>query len=494
MTTVFGNPGSTDCVCSGTGRRTPCAGAAGKRGCGHGRCAQVTRRAAPVNLHSAGGVGHALGSVFTAYRNQTPLVIIAGQQTRAMLPTDPFLSARSAVEFPRPYVKWSIEPARGEDVPAAIAQAIHTALQRPCGPVFVSVPEDDWEVETEPVQPRQVNVQFAPDPGALDRLADALNSSRRPALVVGAVDQDGAWPLAIQPPSVSTPRSGEPDVRAPQLPGGPSAVRRFPAAAASAAAPAGRSRRGRGDRRTGVHLSRPHRRRFRARGDAALPPHGRSGAGRPRAGGDQHPVHHSAGHGAVAGADVSGAAHRSETAPAGCDPACARPDRRRIRHAYHCNHHAPECSGGRRSALPSQRAARVLSDPGERRVLRVRQRRPGWALSGGPRAAWPIPRAVSPARGRLQLVYHPGGCGPLPSIVPDYLRDSASPLCGCQIARRSRVSTYQAAMSRCDFRVARGCRALHRATRYWPPRWRKRLPRTSPGWSMSAWIARSRLY
>ncbi len=161
--------------------------------------AQVTRRAALVNLHSAGGVGHALGSVFTAYRNQTPLVIIAGQQTRAMLPTDPFLSARSAVEFPRPYVKWSIEPARGEDVPAAIAQAIHTALQRPCGPVFVSVPEDDWEVETDPVQPRQVNVQFAPDPGALDRLADALNSSRRPALVVGAaVDQDGAWPLAIQ--------------------------------------------------------------------------------------------------------------------------------------------------------------------------------------------------------------------------------------------------------------------------------------------------------
>jgi benzoylformate decarboxylase len=161
--------------------------------------AQVTRRAALVNLHSAGGVGHALGSVFTAFRNQTPLVIIAGQQTRAMLPTDPFLSARSAIEFPRPYVKWSIEPARAQDVPAAIAQAIYTAMQRPSGPVFVSVPEDDWEVETDPVEARPVNVQFAPDPGALDRLADALNSSRHPALVVGAaVDQDGGWPLAVQ--------------------------------------------------------------------------------------------------------------------------------------------------------------------------------------------------------------------------------------------------------------------------------------------------------
>jgi benzoylformate decarboxylase len=202
MTTVFGNPGSTELrmfrdwpqdfrYVLGLQESVVVAMA--------DSYAQVTRRPAIVNLHSAGGVGHALGSVFTAYRNQTPLVIVAGQQTRAMLPTDPFLCARSAVEFPKPYVKWSIEPARGEDVPAAIAQAIHTALQRPSGPVFVSVPEDDWEAETEPVPVRQVNVQFAPDPGALDRLADALNSSRRPALVLGAaVDQDGAWPLAVQ--------------------------------------------------------------------------------------------------------------------------------------------------------------------------------------------------------------------------------------------------------------------------------------------------------
>jgi len=202
MTTVFGNPGSTELrmfrdwpsdfrYVLGLQESVVVAMADGY--------AQVTRRPALVNLHSAGGVGHALGSVFTAYRNQTPLVIMAGQQTRAMLPTEPFLCARSAIEFPRPYVKWSIEPARGEDVPAAVAQATYTALQRPCGPVFVSVPEDDWDVQAEPVEPRQVNVQFAPDPGALDRLADALNSSRHPALVVGAaVDQDGAWPLAIQ--------------------------------------------------------------------------------------------------------------------------------------------------------------------------------------------------------------------------------------------------------------------------------------------------------
>ena len=202
MTTVFGNPGSTELrmfrdwpddfrYVLGLQESVVVAMADG--------FAQARRAPALVNLHSAGGVGHAMGSIFTAWRNQTPLVIIAGQQTRAMLPTDPFLCSRSAVELPRPYVKWSIEPARGEDVPQAVAQAIHTALQRPCGPVFVSVPEDDWDAPAEPVEPRQVTVQFAPDPGALDRLADALNASRAPALVLGAaVDQDGAWPLAVQ--------------------------------------------------------------------------------------------------------------------------------------------------------------------------------------------------------------------------------------------------------------------------------------------------------
>ena len=42
--------------------------------------AQASRNAAFVNLHSAAGVGHAMGSIFTAHKNRTPLVITAGQQ------------------------------------------------------------------------------------------------------------------------------------------------------------------------------------------------------------------------------------------------------------------------------------------------------------------------------------------------------------------------------------------------------------------------------
>ncbi len=202
MTTVFGNPGSTELrmfkdapddfrYVLALQESSAVAMADGY--------AQATGNAAFVNLHSAVGVGHALGSIFTAMRNATPLVITAGQQTRAMLPTQPFLFSEQATELPKPYVKWSSEPARAADVPAAIARAYHTAMQPPCGPTFVSVPEDDWDREADPVDGRRVAGGFVGDDAVLRTVAEALRASDRPAIVVGpAVDRDGAWDATVE--------------------------------------------------------------------------------------------------------------------------------------------------------------------------------------------------------------------------------------------------------------------------------------------------------
>jgi benzoylformate decarboxylase len=161
--------------------------------------AQATRGATMVNLHSAAGVGHAMGNIFTAFRNQTPLIITAGQQARSILPFDPFLSATQATELPRPYVKWACEPARAEDVPLALLRAYHMAMQPPCGPVFLSIPADDWDRPCDWVHARQVSHAIAPAPQAIGRLAEALAASRSPALVVGAgVDRDGAVERVVQ--------------------------------------------------------------------------------------------------------------------------------------------------------------------------------------------------------------------------------------------------------------------------------------------------------
>src|SRR6266513_887206 len=132
------------------------------------------------NLHSAAGLGNALGNIYTAHRNQTPLVITAGQQARSILPLQPFLYAERASEFPRTYVKFSVEPARPEDVPAAIARAYYVAMQPPSGPAFVSVPIDDWTHPTQPLEARSVSRELGPDAGAMKALAAALSASKRP--------------------------------------------------------------------------------------------------------------------------------------------------------------------------------------------------------------------------------------------------------------------------------------------------------------------------
>jgi benzoylformate decarboxylase len=160
--------------------------------------AQATRNAGFVNLHSAAGVGNALGNIYTAHRNQTPLVITAGQQARSILPLQPFLYAERASEFPRPYVKFSVEPARAEDVPAAIARAYYVAMQPPCGPTFVSVPIDDWTHQTQAMNARDISREIGPDAGAIKTLATALAASKHPALVVGpAVDRALAVDLMV---------------------------------------------------------------------------------------------------------------------------------------------------------------------------------------------------------------------------------------------------------------------------------------------------------
>lgn len=202
LTTVFGNPGSTELAflsdwpqdfryILGLQEQAVVGMADGY--------AQATGRPAFVNLHSAAGVGHALGSVFTAFKNQTPLVITAGQQARALLALQPFLGAERATEFPRPYVKWSAEPARAEDVPLAIAQAYEIAIQPPCGPTFISIPSDDWARPARPVTHHAGGRRLAPDPQCIAELADTLNQARNPAIIYGpGVGREGAQHLATR--------------------------------------------------------------------------------------------------------------------------------------------------------------------------------------------------------------------------------------------------------------------------------------------------------
>src|SRR6476661_3751690 len=157
MTTMFGNPGSTELpMLHGFPDDFTYVLALQEAvviGMADGY-AQASGRPALVNLHTAPGVGNAMGGIFNAQANKSPLVITAGQQARELMTLQANLTNRDAARMPHPLVKWSYEPPRAEDVPLALARATHVATLPPAGPVFVSIPMDDWGVEVDAADAR----------------------------------------------------------------------------------------------------------------------------------------------------------------------------------------------------------------------------------------------------------------------------------------------------------------------------------------------------
>jgi benzoylformate decarboxylase len=150
-------------------------------------------KAAFVNVHSVASVGNGLSGLIDAFYCHAPLVVTTGQQDRRQVLAEPFLVSR-AVETVKPYVKWAYEPLRAEDVPAVIARGYYLATQPPMGPVFISIPMDDWTRECQSLTVRAVSQVIEPDSAALDEVVRALNASRKAAMVVGAqIEEDHGW-------------------------------------------------------------------------------------------------------------------------------------------------------------------------------------------------------------------------------------------------------------------------------------------------------------
>ena len=207
MTTIFGNPGSTELpmlrefpqdfrYVLGLQEATVVGLADGY--------AQASGRPTLVNLHTAPGVGNAMGAIFNAQANKSPLVITAGQQYRSLMTLQANLTNRDATRMPHPLVKWSYEPPRAQDVPHALLRAIHSSSLPPRGPSFLSIPMDDWGVEVEDdalahQSARTVTGAALPGPEAIERLCEQLRGAERPALVAGPeIDAGGGWEAAVR--------------------------------------------------------------------------------------------------------------------------------------------------------------------------------------------------------------------------------------------------------------------------------------------------------
>jgi benzoylformate decarboxylase len=156
--------------------------------------AQASGRLGVVNVHVAPGLGNALGMLYDAQKAGAPLLVTAGQHDQGYNVTEPILWA-DLPPIARPFVKWSAEVRRLDDLPRMVHRAAKTALAPPTGPVFLSLPADVLMAEgaVELGEATRVAPRIRGDLAAVEAAAEALARAERPLILAGdAVAQSDA--------------------------------------------------------------------------------------------------------------------------------------------------------------------------------------------------------------------------------------------------------------------------------------------------------------
>src|SRR5438067_3725023 len=147
--------------------------------------AQATRRPALANLHIAPGVANGLGNIFNAMWNRSPVVVTAGQQNTNQLIQEPMLAA-DLVRMTEQFCKWSYEVERPEDIGIAMRRAFKVAASSPHGPVFLSIPWNylDEQTDTDVPPPSPIDHGTVAVDG-IEQAARRLLDAKQPLIVAG---------------------------------------------------------------------------------------------------------------------------------------------------------------------------------------------------------------------------------------------------------------------------------------------------------------------
>lgn len=159
--------------------------------------ARASGQPALVNLHAAAGTGNAMGNLTNTQAGHVPVIVTSGQQARRYAALGALLTNVDAPTLARPLVKWSNEPLRAEDVPHALSRGILLATSAPAGPVYLSLPLDDWDHDVDAGALAQLEIRAVHGDPVLAEPSLALIRSRlaaasNPVMILGPGTDDAA--------------------------------------------------------------------------------------------------------------------------------------------------------------------------------------------------------------------------------------------------------------------------------------------------------------
>jgi len=147
-------------------------------------------------LHGTIGVQHGAMSIYQAYYDRTPVLLIAGRDLG-------FIAAHSANDMAgmvRSFTKWDAQPKTLEESLTAIQRAHNEAITPPCGPTMVVI---DIELQKEEARDMKVPAHKRPTIAGVDasqarEIARGLLDAQNPRIAVGRLRTPEGVNLAVQ--------------------------------------------------------------------------------------------------------------------------------------------------------------------------------------------------------------------------------------------------------------------------------------------------------
>jgi benzoylformate decarboxylase len=191
LTTIFGNPGSSeegllDEVARFPDIRYILGLQEAAVVCTADGFAQATGKPAIVQLHTGVGLGTGLGSIYHAFRRQTPMVVLAGEAGVAYDGMEAHMAV-DLVGMARPVTKYATRVLHPASLLRLLRRCIKVASTPPCGPVFLAIPQDVLDQNNdEPVVPTLVpETRTLPEPALIAQAAEMLAGAENPVILMG---------------------------------------------------------------------------------------------------------------------------------------------------------------------------------------------------------------------------------------------------------------------------------------------------------------------
>ncbi len=156
--------------------------------------AQASNRTAVANVHVAPGLGNAIGMMYGALKASLPVIVTAGQQDTRLRLREPLLR-HELIDMAKPVTKWAAEPQNADEISPIMRRAFQIANEHPRGPVFIALPNNVMEQETEiaALTSGILHTDSTANPAALHAMAEAIVESTKFAVLAGDdVAQDNA--------------------------------------------------------------------------------------------------------------------------------------------------------------------------------------------------------------------------------------------------------------------------------------------------------------